>query len=244
MCDIGAEVAVALTTATRMRLLCALQRVANRRVSTGLQLDATGGIVREGGVEVRARARSLLSWAGLTVLSQYLHVSLVYQLPAAAGGGRVIVATLITSSRAEAPMTWFLQRVQHSVDCEGASAGLPARRLRADAAPCAGFKFLPPHVTSDQDEATLNAVCKTFNQMSFEATLLEVVKRLNVLADQLFSLGLLGVALDADNPPPVALPIAGFQLHPTGEAVYRVCVRAAADARTPNAPQTEAQCRC
>ena len=57
MCELGAKVAVVLTTPTRIRLLCALTRV-DRCVATGLQLDATGGIVREGGEEVRARART------------------------------------------------------------------------------------------------------------------------------------------------------------------------------------------
>ena len=137
----------------------------------------------------------------------------MYQLPEAAGGGRVIVALLITDSRAEGPMVQFLEGVNRAVykhagalGCCFARCALTKRR--------AGVKLLPPHCTGDQDEATLNAECRAWNGMSFEETLQELKKRLSALADELWENGLLGVPLDTDNPPAIGLPIPGFQLNP------------------------------
>ena len=77
----------------------------------------------------------------------------------------------------------------------------------------AGVKLLPPHCTGDQDDATLNAPCRVWNGMSFQQTLQELKKRLGALADTLYENDLLGVPLDEENPPPIGLPIPGFQLN-------------------------------
>ena len=53
MLDLSSPVAVALTTPTRIRLMCSLQNV-DRSLRVGFQMDATGGIVAENGEEARA----------------------------------------------------------------------------------------------------------------------------------------------------------------------------------------------
>lgn len=211
-----------MTTPNRIKLLCALQTV-DRSLRTGLQIDTTGGIVRQGSTEARGLDFSMrcAAFALLTPLEQFLHVSLVYQLPEAAGGGRVILAVLVTDSRAEGAMVAFLECVNRAAYKEGASRCLVRLVTRCDAKHRAGTKLLPPHCTSDQDDATLNAVCRAWNRMSFDETLREIVKRLRELAQRLLDLGLLGVVLDEDNPPPVGLPIPGFQLN-AGESTCGV----------------------
>ena len=125
--DVSSPVSVVLTTPNRIDFLCGLHKV-DRLLRSGLQMDATGGIVRQDGVDVRGSlyARRCTQ---LTRREQYLHVALVYQLPEAAGGGRVIVALLITDSRAEGPMVLFLEAVNRAVYKEcGASCSCFAGR--------------------------------------------------------------------------------------------------------------------
>ena len=113
LCDMSSPMAVVLTTPNRIDFLGSLHTV-DRILRTGLQLDATGGIVRQDGVDVRGLLCARRC-AHLTCREQFLHVALVYQLPEAAGGGRVIAALLITDSRAEGPMVQFLEAVNRAV---------------------------------------------------------------------------------------------------------------------------------
>lgn len=102
---------------------------------------------------------------------------------------------------------------------------------------------MPPDITSDMDAATQNAECKTFNGLSYAETLREVKKRLLAFAEQLYRLNLLGAELDENDPPPVGLPIPGFQLNP-GEAFGYTLPCSLELTCASNAPQTAASCRC
>ena len=52
LCDVSSPMAIVLTTPNRIDFLANLHKV-DRLLRSGLQLDATGGIVREDGVDVR-----------------------------------------------------------------------------------------------------------------------------------------------------------------------------------------------
>ena len=64
----------------------------------------------------------------------------------------------------------------------------------------------------DQDDGGRNSISLVFNGCTHAEHTAHMIRKLESLTDLLAQHNLLGVPLDPDNPPPVALPLLGFGL--------------------------------
>jgi hypothetical protein len=159
----------------------------------------------------------------LTRLVQYMTINVVKMLPAASGGGRFVILSVVTNTKRELAFKMTMDALMNWTLLEKGALALVAALYGAHHGVPTGIKLQPAFITSDQDLATRNAVCYALNGCSLVALRERLHRGMLEGACVLMEHDLLGKPLDVNNPPEFPLPYPGFELAP-GELRYCACV--------------------